>query len=139
VGKDRTSVSNALRLLKLPGEVQSMLARGDLSAGHARALLTLDNARAQMSLAERIKQRGLSVRSVENLVRKKKSDTIRINMVQSRKPAELRELEERLQRILGTAVRIVRGSKKSRLEIEFYSDEDLERILAIIGSEDPSR
>jgi len=133
VGKDRTSVANALRLLKLPAEVQSSVAQGIISAGHARALLALERAQDQMALAKRIAQGDLSVRAVERLVKRPKGRGSRVGLVRPQKSAELRDLEERLQRVLGTAVRIVRGGKKGRLEIEFYSDEDLERILGVIG------
>lgn len=133
VGKDRTSVANALRLLKLPDKVQSQVMQGTLSAGHARALLALDSSRAQVALAQRIAEGSMTVRAVERLVQKEKRRGLRIGLARSKKAAELIELEERLQRTLGTAVRIVRGSKKGRLEIEFYSDEDLERILGVLG------
>jgi ParB family chromosome partitioning protein len=133
VGKDRTSVANALRLLKLPDKVQSQVMQGTLSAGHARALLALDSSRAQVALAQRIAEGSMTVRAVERLVQKEKRRGLRIGLARSKKAAELIELEERLQRTLGTAVRIVKGSKKGRLEIEFYSDEDLERILGILG------
>jgi ParB family chromosome partitioning protein len=133
VGKDRTSVANALRLLKLPDEVKSQVIQGTLSAGHARALLALDSSAAQGALAQRIARGDMTVRAVERLVQKEKRRGLRIGLAPSKKPAELIELEERLQRALGTAVHIIKGSKKSRLEIEFYSDEDLERILGVIG------
>jgi len=133
VGKDRTSVANALRLLKLPAEVQSRVVQKTISAGHARALLALQNQEDQVALAERIVGGGLSVREVERAVQRKKRQAPRIRVARAQKSPELRELEERLQRFLGTAVRIKRAGKKGRLEIEFYSDEDLERILGVIG------
>ncbi|KPL18994.1 MAG: hypothetical protein AMJ92_05360 [candidate division Zixibacteria bacterium SM23_81] len=133
VGKDRTSVANALRLLKLPAEVQSRVVQKTISAGHARALLALQNQEDQVALAERIIGGGLSVREVERAVQRKKRQAPRIRVARAQKSPELRELEERLQRFLGTAVRIKRAGKKGRLEIEFYSDEDLERILGVIG------
>ena len=133
VGKDRTSVANALRLLKLPAEVQSRVVQKTISAGHARALLALQNHEDQLALAERIVGGGLSVREVERAVQRKKRQAPRIRLARAQKSPELRELEERLQRFLGTAVHIKRAGKKGRLEIEFYSDEDLERILAVIG------
>ncbi len=135
VGKDRASVANVLRLLKLPEEIQSLVARGQLSGGHARALLALDGSKAQVFMAQRIIRGDMSVRAVETQIRREKKDRIRIRMARSQKSVELMDLEEKLRRIFGTAVRIVRGSKKGRLEIEFYSDEDLERILEIIGFE----
>jgi len=133
VGKDRSSVTNALRLLRLPAEVQSQVVRGAMSAGHARALLALNSPRQQLALAERIVREGLSVRTVESLAKRGARSEPRIKLAHIQKEPEVRELEERLQRALGTAVRIVRGGKKGRLEIDFYSDEDLERILEILG------
>ena len=133
VGKDRASVANALRLLKLPDEVQAQVILGTLSAGHARALLALESSPAQVALAKRIVKEDMSVRTVERLVQKEKRPRLRIGLEGIQKTPELRELEERLQRVLGTAVHIVRGSKKGRLEIEFYSDDDLERILEVLG------
>ena len=73
------------------------------------------------------------MREVERVVQRKKRQTPRIRLARAQSSPEMRDLEERLQRILGTAVRIKRGGKKGRMEIEFYSDEDLERILAVIG------
>ena len=133
VGKERTSVANALRLLKLPAEVQSQVVQKTISAGHARALLALESKEDQLALAKRITGGGLSVREVERVVQRKKRQTPRIRLARAQSSPEMRDLEERLQRILGTAVRIKRGGKKGRMEIEFYSDEDLERILAVIG------
>jgi ParB family chromosome partitioning protein len=133
VGKDRTSVANALRLLKLPDKVQAQVMKGNLTAGHARALLALHRPQEQIALAERIVRGDMSVRAVERLVKKEKRPGLRIKLEHKQRPAEFVELEEKLQRILGTAVRIFKGNKKGRLEIEFYSDEDLERILGVLG------
>lgn len=133
VGKDRTSVANALRLLKLPAEVQSHVIQGTISAGHARALLGLESSVDQVSMAKRVAKDDLSVRAVERLVKREKGREPRLGLARAQNSAEFRELEERLQRVFGTAVRIVRGGKKGRMEIEFYTDEDLERILGVIG------
>ena len=137
VSKERTTVANTLRLLNLPKEVQDLVVSGKVSAGHARALLALDNPRDQIALAKKITQGDLSVRAVERLVQEKKEERNQPRRLRIAKPPEIREVEERLQRVFGTAVRIVRRGKKSRLEIEFYGDEDLERILSVIeGRED---
>jgi ParB family chromosome partitioning protein len=133
VRKDRTSIANTLRLLKLPAEVQSLVKAGTISAGHARALLVLGEAREQVALARRIARGDISVRAVERMVRRRDERTgRRVKKASPAETAQIREIAERLQRILGTAVRIVRRGRKGRLEIEFYSDEDLERILAAI-------
>ncbi|MCK4596963.1 ParB/RepB/Spo0J family partition protein [bacterium] len=132
VGKDRASVANAIRLLKLPEEVQDYVVQGSISAGHARALLALDDPREQRELAKRIAKGDLSVRTVERMVQKWKRGSRRDRPARQAKPPEIRELEEKLQRVFGTAVNIVWRGKRGTLEIEFYSNEDLERILAVI-------
>jgi len=134
VHKDRASISNTIRLLKLTEEVQNMVRTGKLSAGHARALLPLDREKDQIAMARRIARGDLSVRAVERMVaqrdgRKKPPRRLRRTI-----PSEVREIVERLQRALGTAVKIVPKGKGGRLEIEYYSDADLERLLDIIGS-----
>jgi ParB family chromosome partitioning protein len=134
VQKDRATVANTLRLLGLPGEVQDLVRAGTVSAGHARALLALENARDQITLAKRIARGDLSVRAVERMVRERRGPAARVIKVPAMKSPHIREIEERLQRVLGTAVRIVSRGKRGRLEIEFYSDDDLDRILGIIAA-----
>jgi ParB family chromosome partitioning protein len=134
VGKDRSTVANALRLLDLPADVQDMLRAGRLSAGHGRALLALGTPEDRRRVAERAATHGLSVREVEALAR---------GAVRRRKAARprrsddpfVREWEERLQRIFGTLVRIERMGKEGSIRIEYYSDEDLERVLDLLTAE----
>ena len=126
VGKDRTSVTNYLRLLHLPLPVQEYLSDGKLSMGHARALAALEDADAQVELAGRIVSRNLSVRDVEKIVSggKNKPPVIR-------KPefdADLRSVEEDLVRILGTKVTISGSRKKGIIKILYFSLDDLNRI-----------
>jgi ParB family chromosome partitioning protein len=133
VRKDRTSIANTLRLLKLPTEVQGLVKSGTISAGHARALLALGVAREQVALARRIARGDISVRAVERMVRRREgASRRRVKKVSPGETAQMREITERLQRILGTAVRVVRQGRRGKLEIEFYSDDDLERILTVI-------
>ena len=133
VGRGRSTVANALRLLELPHDVQDMLSEGELSAGHGRALLgfgTIEDVRAG---ARKAAAKGLSVRELEALARGRK----RRRKVTRRRRTEdpvLREWEERLQRTLGTQVRIERMGSEGTIKIEYYSDEDLERILEALGS-----
>jgi len=132
VRKDRASIANTIRLLKLPIEVQSLVKDGSISAGHARALLGLSDPRDQLALAKRIARGDLSVRAVEQMVhgrRRPRANAVRLSRTN---PPEIREIEEQLEKLLGTAVRIIRRGKVGRLEIEFYSDEDLERIIEIL-------
>jgi ParB family chromosome partitioning protein len=131
VGKDRSTVANTMRLLGLPDEVRRSVSRGTLSMGHARALLGLESARQQTALAQEIGIRSLSVREVEKRVRQltaRKPSTTRAS-----KP-EMVDLEERMQRWLATKVRISERSGSGRLSIEFYSRDDLDRILEVFRS-----
>jgi ParB family chromosome partitioning protein len=132
VGKDRSTVANALRLLRLPEEVRDAVRGGQLDMGHARAILSLDDADAMRKLAARAVREGLSVRALEALIRSL-----------SRKPAKkgpgetaaTRDLAARLQRRLGARCRVVqRNAKAGRLEIEYTSLDELDGILDKIGA-----
>lgn len=133
VGKDRSTVANAVRLLELDGEVQEMLAAGSLTAGHGRALLGLGDATSQKGMAERAFKDRLSVRQVEALVRGRRRKKKEPRRRRSDDPV-VREWEERLQRIFGTLVRIERMGNEGSVRIEYYSDEDLERVLELLSS-----
>jgi ParB family chromosome partitioning protein len=137
VKKDRASISNTMRLLKLPVQIQDMVRSGTLTAGHARALLALDREQDQVALARRIARGDLSVRAVERMVAQRGPRKVGVGKRRRSVRSEIREIAERLQRRLGTAVRIVPKGKGGRLEIDFYSDEDLERLINLIqGSEE---
>ena len=135
VAKSRVTITNATRLLRLPEEVQQMLISGDISEGHARAVLALPSAEAQIEAAKKIAAAHLSVREAERLVkqltapvkrRKKENDPVNDLIY--------KDLEERLKSALGTKVRIVRKKKdKGTIEIEYYSVPELERILDLLG------
>jgi ParB family chromosome partitioning protein len=132
-GKDRSSIANMIRLLKLPREVQLLLAEHRLSMGHARAILSIPDAEQQILMAERSAAQGLSVRQVETLVKEMTSDRPKHGGGPSRKDANqdpnVRAASEELERLLGTRVRIVELSeKRGRIEIEYYSQPELERI-----------
>jgi ParB family transcriptional regulator, chromosome partitioning protein len=144
LGKSRPSISNALRLLGLPGPVQRRVAAGVLSAGHARALLAIGEPKAQERLAERIVAEGLSVRATEELVRLRlledeggqdASPRPRSRDRSSRVTAPgLVELQEDLSDALMARVKISMGARKGRLQVEFTSVDDLERIVGVIAS-----
>lgn len=126
VGKDRSTVANTMRLLQLPDEVRRSVSRGTLSMGHARALLSLESREQQLALAREIEMRKLSVRDVERRVQglaKRKRPPAR-----PRRP-ELIEVEEKMQRWLGTKVRVSERAGRGHLAIEFYGEEDLDRIV----------
>jgi ParB family chromosome partitioning protein len=131
VGKDRSTVANMLRLLRLPQEVQDEVSSGRLSMGHARALLALDGEAAQREIGREILARGLSVRETEAVVKK----ALEPSGGAPAQPAEpppvdvhTREAEEKLRLQLGTRVRIVRRGKKGRIEIDFSSEDELIRL-----------
>jgi len=130
VGKSRPAVSNALRLLQLPGAVQRMIDAGSLSAGHARTLVGLDDEKYAIYLAEKVVKDGWSVRQLEDAVRDRRemgkpkaSKTVR-----EVRPVEIIELEKRLSDRLGSRVKISYRNQKGKVEIRFGSLEDLERI-----------
>jgi ParB family chromosome partitioning protein len=133
IGRSRPQISNTLRLLKLPAQVQRRLAAGVLSAGHARALLALDDAVAQERLAARIVAEGLSVRSVEEIVAvgegERTSSTTR-----SRRPVapKVEMLASRLSDHFETRVRVDLGRSRGRIVIDFGSIDDLERIVEVM-------
>jgi len=134
VGRDRSTVANALRLLNLPPVVQEMLHAGQLSTGHARALLGLADAERITSLARRTLEQQWSVREVEELVRGTRTvpPPGRRRAMKPRAP-EVRRLEETLRQRLQTDVRITtRGKSSGRLTINFYSQDDLARVLELI-------
>ncbi len=130
VGKNRSTIANSLRLFGLPKSIQGDVAAGLLSAGHARALLALPNATAQMGLAERIKAKGLSVREVEALV----NSPQRLAKKGSAQPRDVHILraEEDLKRKFGTKVRIRGNTNKGRIELEYYTKDDLIRLVDVL-------
>ena len=129
VGKDRASVANVVRLLKLPDAVRADVASGRLSMGHARALLSISDEAGQRRIAREIVSRSLSVRETEALVRKT-VESAAPQPAPSPKPIDVhtRAAEDRLKLLLGTGVRIVRSGSRGRIEIEFNSEDELIRI-----------
>jgi len=134
VGRDRSTVANALRLLKLPAAVLQMLHEGHLSVGHARALLALEDPRIATNLAREAVAQGLSVREIEDRVRGGRAPERRPRLKKGMGQApEVRRVEDALRRRLGTDVRVsLRAKGKGQLHIAFYSNEDLARLLELI-------
>ena len=130
VGKERSTVTNFLRLLGLPKEVKHGLATGALSMGHAKALMSLERVRDQLQAAALIVKKGLSVRESETLASRLKNPP---KDKKVRQHQELKVVEERLRKSLGTKVIITSKSKGGRIVIEYYSPEELDRILEKIG------
>lgn len=132
VGKDRATVTNFLRLLKLPKRIQKSAQNGEISMGHARALLGTDNAEAQLDIWNKIIKKHLSVRQVEKAVRNiYKQDTDKMKLEKPRSPY-IEDAENRLQVQLATKVKLKPKSKGGIIEIEYYGDDDLERLLSIM-------
>src|SRR5256885_12426026 len=134
VGRDRSTVANALRLLKLPAAVLALLHDGGLSVGHARALLALDDARLATSLAKEAVDLGLSVRDVEDRVRGGRAPVRRPRLKKGQGQApEVRRIEDALRPRLGTDGRVtLRAKGKGQLHVNFYSNDDLARLLEVI-------
>jgi ParB family transcriptional regulator, chromosome partitioning protein len=138
-GKDRSTVTNMLRLLRLPGDIQILLAERRLSMGHARALLALPDEELQREVAEKAASQGMSVRQVEQLVQRmtKSRDAKKVEEpeLDPNVKAAIREMEN----ALGTRVRILeKAPGKGRIEIDYYSADDLDRIYAVIVGEAPN-
>jgi ParB family chromosome partitioning protein len=134
VGKDRASVANTLRLLKLPHPIREDLIGGAISAGHGRALLGLEGRELQLKAREAVIRRGLSVRATELLVRRLNSGPAAQDRTIRRKAPGLAQAEEQLRRALATKVRIIRQGQRGRIEVEFYSEDDLDRLVRKICS-----
>jgi ParB family chromosome partitioning protein len=130
VGKERSTITNFLRLLHLPKEVKLDLAGGALTMGHAKALLSLERSRDQVQAALLIVKKGLSVREAEALAARFKNPP---QEKKTRQSHELKAVEEKLKRSLGTKVSIISKARGGRIVIEYYSPEELDRILEKIS------
>jgi ParB family chromosome partitioning protein len=133
ISKDRSTIANVLRLLNLPEEVKSGLENGKINMGHARALLGLTEEKHIRSVYRTVLHRGLSVRQVEALVRRKLKSKKRRTRSAPPVTSELGHIEEELMRKLGTRVKIISQGGHGKIEIEYYSNDDLTRILEAIG------
>ncbi|MBD3276426.1 MAG: ParB/RepB/Spo0J family partition protein [Candidatus Marinimicrobia bacterium] len=135
VGKSRSAITNIIRLLNLPSYIQNSLRNGDISAGHARALLSIEDEALQEKVWEQVVEEGLSVRDVEKIVQganeppEKSSSTGTTSSGKPEKSPYVREVEERLQHNLGTKVNIRTKKNGGAIEIQYYSNEDLDRLL----------
>ncbi|MCX5801358.1 MAG: ParB/RepB/Spo0J family partition protein [Candidatus Eisenbacteria bacterium] len=132
VGRERSSVANCLRILKLPDTILDMIASGAISSGHGRALLSLEETGEQISIARKAAAKGMSVRETEALVNRLIRRRKRPGHGRAR-PSEIVDLEDKLRSFLATSVRISWRGRKGKIEIEYYSNEELERILEQIG------
>ena len=132
VGRNRVTVANAMRLLKLPAEIQDDVSKGKISAGHAKVILMLESAPLQRKLRDLVIANDLSVRDTERAAGRIKTPPAHKQKLGIGKSPDLLAIEENLRSTLGTQVTIVPGKRKGRIEIEYYSQDDLERIIEVI-------
>lgn len=128
VGRKRSSVANALRLLSLEPQIKQMVAEGRLSRGHAKVLLSVNPGKQRMSLAQKVVEEDLSVRQLEKLIQQKPKP----GKDKACRDPEVRMVQDELQRLLGTKVRLTYKRGKGKIEIEYYSDDELERIIELL-------
>jgi len=131
MGKNKTTISNSMRLLALSDDIKQSIEEGKISTGHAKALLALSNEYKRGKIARLIEQKGLSVRETENLVNSISLPKKRVN--RSKSP-EITRVEEDLRHKLGTKVNIFQGKKRGKIEIQYFSDEDRERLIQFLLS-----
>jgi len=131
VGKDRSTIANMLRLLSLPEQVKQDVAIGVISPGHARALLSLGNKSAILKARQKITSKAMSVRETEALVKRMKGDGIEVEKKETKTDHLLLDLGDELTRTLSTKVKIISRGDGGKIEIEYYSNQELERLLEI--------
>lgn len=132
LGKSRVSITNTLRLLKLPHEIQMEMKKGRISFAHGRALLEIEDSNYQRKMTQDIITKGLSVRELENLIKSVRPRAIKRDIGKGQREPLVAILEEQLQHALATKVRISKRKKRGHINIEFYSPEDLQRIVNVI-------
>lgn len=132
LGKSRPYIANQVRLLSLPKDVQQLIAEQIITPGHGRTLLGLKRNKLISQVAAKVVQQGLNVRQLEALVQQYNEDVSRETKEKSKKDLFLQEREDQLRDVFGTSVVITKGKKKGKIEIEFFSEDDLERILEIL-------
>lgn len=130
VGKSRPSIANSVRLLSLQEEIRKLIIEGEISSGHGRAILSIDSKPLQMKAVEEIIKKGLNVRDTEALVKRltKKKEEKKQKAID----IEYRAIEERLREIFGTKVQIMNNKKKGKILIEYYSEDELDRIITMV-------
>ncbi|MCX8070530.1 MAG: ParB/RepB/Spo0J family partition protein, partial [Thermodesulfovibrionales bacterium] len=129
VGKERATITNYLRVLKLPEEIKTFINNEQISIGHAKALLILDDRKAQIEAAKEVVKKGLSVRATEQLCNRFKDPDKSKKKSTSQKSLEAIDIEDKLTRALGTKVKLHHKQKRGKIEIEYYSLDELDRLL----------
>lgn len=126
IGKSRSYISNSIRILNLDNQVLDHISSGELSQGHGKAILSIKNKEEQIKIAKEILNKKLNVRDTENLTRNKN------NVEKDLEQSYIISIEDKLMMALGTKVNLLQGEKKGKIEIEYYGDEDLERLLEVL-------
>ncbi len=132
VGKSRSAITNSLRILNLPDEIIKYVISGEISQGHARALLSIDSGKLKIETAKRIIKEGLNVRQVESLVKNLNNEKPKKKKTNSQIDVEIKSIAESLSKSFSTKVTIKHGQKKGEIKIEYYGNDDLDRILKIL-------
>lgn len=132
VGKSRPAIANSLRLLNLDSRVANYIVEGTLSEGHGRMLVSIDKKDLQYEIAKKIIDESLNVRQTERLI-KKLNEKKSVNEKKEKKDIYIKDIEEKLKNVLGTKVSINKSRKKGKIEIEYYSEDDFQRILDIFN------
>lgn len=135
IGKSRSAIANSLRLLSLDDEIKEYLTSGEITSGHARAILALSDGNMRHKLAEKIVAEGMNVRQAEKWVKDLQEEKPKSVKEKSNVDAELEKIQTKMAASLGTRVKIMAGAKKGKIEIEYYGNEDLERLMDILISE----
>ncbi len=133
VGKSRSAVTNTLRLLNLDKRVIDFVKDGKLSNGHGRALLSVSDNDLQFEIAEKVIEEGLNVRQLEKLVQSLNQDKPKTEKLPVKKAKYIKDIEDKLKNILGTKVNLSKNKNKGKIEIEYYSEEELDRLLCIFN------
>jgi ParB family chromosome partitioning protein len=136
IGKDRTTVTNFLRLLKLPEKIQAALRKNQITSGHARALVAIDDQKTQTRIFERIVKKGLSVRQVEQMVRSlgERKESKKVIPLSGASNSALTSVEEKIRNTLATKVTVTsKGGGRGQIVIEYYSHDDLDRLLDLFN------
>ena len=136
VGKSRPHITNTLRLLNLPKQITDMIDRGQITAGHGKAILRLSDENLQIELANKVIAEELSVRATETLAKKITEENIKeVPKKVKEKDVFIVDVEERLRNIFGTKVNISKGKKKGKIEIEYYNEDELNNIVSMLLEE----
>ena len=132
VGKSRSAIANSLRLLNLPDKVLSMLEKGEISTGHAKVILSVNNKNEQIQIAELIFEKKMSVRETENYIKNKSKTKKSGTPVSSEVKMAIKEMENAFSKYLGTKVKIKDSNGKGKIEIAYYSHDEFERLMDLL-------